>query len=115
MYGVLWSLDLLPDKKMTAFLLYRYTIGWAGFFGVFMLIIGLLTRPVLNSFFLVLGLINLVSYFLVYQKGVMDTNKKYILIMLLLQIPIAIYEGGTLVYSTFFKPDKTKFEVIKKA
>lgn len=115
MYGVLWSLNLLPDKKMTAFLLYRYAIGWTGFFGVFLLITGLILRPNINLFFGILGLTNLISYFLVYQQGVIDTDKRYIPIMLILQLPIAIYEGGTFIYATLKKPDRTKFEVIKKA
>ncbi|MEM4093291.1 MAG: hypothetical protein QW837_09680 [Conexivisphaerales archaeon] len=90
-------------------------MGWTGFFGAIMLISGLILRPNLNDIFIVLGLINLISYFLVYQYGVFKTNSKYSLLMLILQIPIALYEGGTLVYSTLLKPDKNKFEVIKKA
>ena len=114
MYGMLWSLDLLPNKKMTAFLLYRYIIGWSGFIGVFMFLFGILARLSLNPFFVVLGSINLFSYFLIYQKGVLDTDKKYIPLMLVLQIPVAIYEGGTFLYSAIRKPDRTKFEVIRK-
>lgn len=114
--SILWANRTLReiDSKTMDWLLYRYAIGWTGILGVIMFAAGMVfgfTFPL--PFRIILGF-NLVSYFLFYQYGTLKTSKKYILPMALLQIPVALYEGGTLIYSLLFPPAKDSFDVITK-
>ena len=114
--SILWANKKIREIDPLAmdWFLYRYAVGWTGILGVIMFGLGVvfgftLPWPVEA----VLGF-NLLSYFLFYQYGTLKTSKKFMLPMALLQVPVAIYEGGTLIYSLLYPPKKDSFDVITK-
>lgn len=114
--SILWANRTLReiDSKTMDWLLYRYAVGWTGILGVVMFALGIVYGFVIPVPIEAILVFNLVSYFLFYQYGTLKTSKKYILPMALLQIPVAIYEGGTLIYSLLFPPARDSFDVITK-
>ncbi len=117
MISILWARHLLArlNRRNLYWILYRYSVGWAGFLGMFLVVVGAVVHPSLPWFVEAMAAFNLVSYFAFYQYGVAQTAKRYALPMLLLQFPVAMYEGATLVYSALFPPNRSVFDVIRKA
>ncbi len=114
--SILWAHRKIReiDPGTMDWFLYRYAVGWTGILGVIMFALGLVYGFTLPWPVEVILGFNLVSYFLFYQYGTLKTSKKYILPMALLQLPVAIYEGGTLIYSLLYPPSKDSFDVITK-
>ena len=114
--SMLWASTYIKkiNRKMFYWLIYRYAVGWTGFFGVFLLIPSILFHFHFPLFLSVISGINTFCYFVFYQYGAIKTGKKWSPIMLALQFFIAIYEGGTLFYSLIYPPDKNVFDVITK-
>lgn len=114
--SMLWARDYIKkiNKKMFYWLIYRYAVGWTGFFGVFLLIPALLFHFQFPLYLSIISSINTFCYFVFYQYGAIKTGKKWSPVMLALQFFIALYEGGTLFYSILYPPDKNVFDVITK-
>lgn len=114
--SVLWANKKIReiDARTMDWFLYRYAVGWTGIVGVIVFAFGLFSGfslPVPVE--AVLGF-NLASYFLFYQYGTVKTSRRLMIPMALLQVPVAIYEGGTLIYSLIFPPNRDSFDVITK-
>lgn len=116
MYGILWSRKKIADVNRSALLwvLYRYAAGWAGFVGLFPMIYGLVAHPVIPLWLVGLGAFNFASYCVSYQYGAWRTSPRYMPLVLILQLAVAMYEGLTLAYAVIRKPDRFGFEVIQK-
>ncbi|UAL07026.1 MAG: glycosyltransferase family 2 protein [Candidatus Methanogranum gryphiswaldense] len=95
--------------------MYMYLVGVLGLISLCLFPILLLTQIYLSPIVIVLCVINIVCFFGYYQYGASFLNsKKVSLILLAVQIPIAFYEGFTVLYSIIRKPDFNTFETIKK-
>ena len=94
--------------------LYRYLVGWLGFFGVGLFLYGLIFRPPIPLPIELLGLFNFGSYLTFYLYGAAQTKRSYFWLIMVLLIPVALFEGGTLLYSVIFPPDPKVFYVIRK-
>ena len=116
MYGILWSRTKIAKASRPAlwWVLYRYSAGWTGFFGIFVIVAGLWFRPELPTWLLALSSFNFLSYCLSYQVGAYRTLRRYMPSVLLLQLVVALYEGLTLPYALLWKPDRHSFDVIRK-
>ncbi|MEM0158629.1 MAG: glycosyltransferase family 2 protein [Thermoplasmataceae archaeon] len=114
--SMLWARKYIKkiNPKMFYWLIYRYSIGWTGFFGVFLAIPAILLHIHFPLWLEAISIFNTICYFVFYQYGAIKTGAKWSPIMLVLQFPIAIYEGGTLFYSLIYPPDKNVFDVITK-
>ncbi|MEM3851384.1 MAG: glycosyltransferase family 2 protein [Methanomassiliicoccales archaeon] len=114
--SVLWAHGKLNeiDRRATSWFMYRYAAGWTGITGLMLAVLGLVYGLYIPVPLAMLLGFNILSYFLFYQYGTVKTSKKYMLSMALLQLPVAIYEGGTLIYSLLFPPHRDSFDVITK-
>ncbi len=114
--SVLWANKAVREINSGTmdWFIYRYVVGWTGILGVALAGFGLIYGFYMPIPIEVMLGFNLASYFLFYQYGTLKTSKKLILPMALLQVPVAIYEGGTLIYSLLFPPGKDSFDVITK-
>ncbi|MBX8631288.1 MAG: glycosyltransferase [Thermoplasmata archaeon] len=114
--SILWSSKKIReiDSRTMDWLLYRYAVGWTGVVGLIVFILGIIYGFTLPWPIEAVLVFNLLSYFLFYQYGSARTARKYMLPMALLQFPVALYEGGTLIYSLLFPPAKDSFDVITK-
>ncbi len=114
--SILWSNRRIReiDSKTMDWFLYRYAVGWTGVLGFVVFAAGLFYGLELPLPIYAVLTFNLTSYFLFYQYGSARTSKKYMIPMALLQLPVALYEGGTLIYSLLFPPAKDSFDVITK-
>jgi hypothetical protein len=116
MYGILWSTGKIARASRPAlgWVLYRYVAGWTGFVGLFVVTYGLIAHPTLPFWLLGLSAFNFASYCLTYQIGAYRTGRRYMPAVLLLQPVVAFYEGLALPYSLLWKPDRNRFDVIRK-
>jgi len=114
--SILWAQRKLReiDARAMNWFLYRYAVGWTGMVGVIIAIVGFVYGFRIPLPLEVLLGFNLLSYFLFYQYGTARTSKRFMLSMAMLQIPVALYEGGTLIYSLLFPPNIDSFDVITK-
>ncbi|MCL5678245.1 MAG: glycosyltransferase family 2 protein [Candidatus Thermoplasmatota archaeon] len=114
--SILWSSRRIReiDAVTMDWFLYRYAVGWTGVLGIVVFAFGILEGFMLPLPVEAMLVFNLLSYFLFYQYGSARTSKKYMIPMALLQFPVALYEGGTLIYSLLFPPARDSFDVITK-
>lgn len=115
-----WSV-LNNDGKIRAlsprtylFYMYMYINGVLG-------LIELVSFPLIflfvdfNSLMMAVAVMNVASFYAYYQFGASQMHSLPISLMLfLMQIPIAFYDGMTIMYSLIWRPDFTTFETIKK-
>lgn len=118
-FSILWSIKEIRKIRPVSlyWLLYRYTTSWTGFVGLVILPLALLYGSQLDVPLAVLAIsvFNTVSYFAGYQYGMGRTHRADMWKMLLLQFPVAAYEGSAVVYGLLKPPNRTSFEVIQKA
>ncbi|MBX8645961.1 MAG: glycosyltransferase [Thermoplasmata archaeon] len=114
--SILWSSRRIReiDAKTMDWFLYRYAVGWTGVLGFLVFVACIFYGLVLPLPIYIILVFNLGSYFLFYQYGSARTSRKYMIPMALLQLPVALYEGGTLIYSLLFPPARDSFDVITK-
>ena len=114
--SILWSSRRIReiDAKTMDWFLYRYAVGWTGVLGFLVFAACIFYGLVLPLPIYIILVFNLSSYFLFYQYGSARTSRKYMIPMALLQLPVALYEGGTLIYSLLFPPARDSFDVITK-
>ncbi len=117
-----WLISILwARKEVTAlrpialkWILYRYAVGWLGLFGIGLAVVSVALRAPIPLPLGFVGVFNLLSYIAFYQYGAWRTDARYRWRMFLLQYPVALYEGGTFVYSLLWPPDRRVFDVIRK-
>ena len=102
------------DKKAMLFILYRYAVGWAGIIGMTFWFVDTILGARMPLLYTIGGVFNMGMSLLIYEYGVLKTNRKYAIWMALMLIPIAFYEGGTFIYMLLKPPKKNTFDVIKK-
>ena len=114
--SILWARRELRALRPVAWwwALYRYIVGWTGFFGLMFVLYGFLFHPPILLPVEIVGVVNFGSYITFYQYGAWRTDRRYAWKMALCQIPVAFYEGGTLFWSLLFPPDPGVFDVIHK-
>jgi len=114
--SILWAHRKIRaiDSGTMNWFLYRYAVGWTGVVGAILVVSSYLFGFYLPLPFEIILAFNLTSYFLFYQYGSAKTSRKFMLPMALLQLPVAMYEGGTLIYSLLFPPSRDSFDVITK-
>lgn len=117
-----WIYSIMDNRRKiwrinrTAFLfiIYRYAVGWTGLIGLILWLVDAVIGIRFSLYFLVIGLFNLIIIFAVYEHAVIITDRRYILIMIALLIPVALYESGTFIYTLLRPPKTNTFDVIKK-
>lgn len=109
--GMIWNLSHVTFIVY----IYMYIVGILGVISLCLFPILFFTLVYLSPIVIVLCVINIVCFFGYYQFGASFLNSpKVSLSLFLLQIPIAFYEGLTVLYSLIWKPDFSTFETIKK-
>lgn len=95
--------------------IYLYIAGVTGIIGFLVLPFSIVFQPALSPYLTPLWVINTACFFVYYQYGAAYHGSLRISAMLLLlQLPIAFYEGLTIIYSLVTRPDFSTFETIKK-
>ena len=114
--SILWAWREVNALRPIAmkWILYRYAVGWLGLFGMGLAVASFLLHAPIPLPLGVVGVFNLLSYIVFYQYGAWRTDARYRWRILLLQFPVALYEGGTFVYSLLWPPDRRVFDVIRK-
>lgn len=115
-WAMLWATPFIEkiNRKYVYWALYRYAIGWTGFVGFFLSLPAYFIHFQYSYAIIAFSMFNTINYFFFYQYGIFKTNKKWSLLMFILQYPVSLYEGGTMIYSLLFPPNKMKYDVIKK-
>ncbi len=94
---------------------YMYICGILGIGCLTLFPILLFTGIYIGPYLTMLCLINLICFYGYYQFGAMHYGSlKVALCLFLFQIPVAFYDGFTILYSIVTRPDFTTFETIKK-
>ncbi|MDY0293649.1 MAG: glycosyltransferase family 2 protein [Candidatus Methanomethylophilaceae archaeon] len=97
------------------FYIYMYLVGVTGLAGLVMLSVYILSDIYISPTILLLCILNIVAFMGYYQFGALyNGSRKYALILFILQIPVAFYDGFTIFYSLLTRPDFQTFETIKK-
>ena len=95
--------------------MYMYLVGVTGLLGLVMLSMYALLDVSINPTIMLISILNIVAFTSYYQFGALyNGSRKYALILFLLQIPVAFYDGFTIIYSILTRPDFQTFETIKK-
>ncbi|MCQ2078491.1 MAG: glycosyltransferase family 2 protein [archaeon] len=97
------------------FYMYMYFNGVVGLLllGIFPYM--LLFADSLSEYIVLMCIINFVNFYAYYQFGALYMRSPSIsLLMFMLQIPVAFYDGFTILYSLVKRPDFNTFETIKK-
>lgn len=117
-YSLIWSIKEIRAIRPIAlyWLLYRYITTWTGLVGLLILPYTLspFTPVNLPIWVYAISVFNTISYFSTYQYGAAKVKKRYMPIMLVMQLLVAAYEGLTFPFGLLFPPDKMSFDVIKK-
>ncbi len=115
-YSILEQWDVIGhlNRMATAFILYRYAVGFAGIIGWAIWVLDGLMGYHLPLAYTVIGGFNLVMTLGIYEYGVWQTDKKYAILMAILLIPTAFYEVGAFIFMLLKPPKKNTFDVIKK-
>ena len=116
-----WSVITARDQisemshRVYAMYFYMYIVGVTGMISLALFPLTLLFRFSVSEPLAVAWLLNLICFLSYYQFGAMYLgSKKYAAILLILIIPVAFYEGLTILYSLFTRPNFQTFETIKK-
>lgn len=118
-----WFWSVLKDhgqiralsRKTKFFYNYMYVNGVLGVISLLLFPFILVFVNGLTPLLIALAIVNFVCFISYYQFGAMQMHSAAIsALMLLLQIPVAFYDGLTTVYSLATRPDFTTFETIKK-
>lgn len=95
--------------------IYMYAVGVTGFLSLALFPITLFVDAYITTPILALCIINIIAFFGYYQFGAARCDQKTCsMVLLLLQIPIAFYDGFTILYSLVTRPNFQTFETIKK-
>lgn len=109
-----WNVARKINKKSTAFFTYMYSMGWAQAIG-FVLWMGIMFSHLFVPLpLIIIFTIGLTLSFINMQYGVYKNHAglKWHIIMLLLTIPVAIFQSGVFFYTLFTRPQQ--YDVIKK-
>ncbi len=118
-----WFWSLMNNKgvvrklcfKTWLFYMYMYVAGMLGLIDLCLFPILFITMPDLSVFTQFIAVFNLLCFFGYYQFGAAYMHRLSISVMMfLMTIPVAFYDGMTSVYALLFPPDFTTFETIKK-
>lgn len=97
------------------FYVYLYVVGVTGLIGFLILPYSIIFHPSLVTVLTPFWIINIICFFAYYQFGGMHLgSKKHSLKLLILQYPIAFYDGLTIIYALLIHPNFNTFETIKK-
>ena len=92
-----------------------YLVGVTGLIGLIMLSTYTLMDIHITPMILLVTILNIVGFTSYYQFGALyNGSRKYSLILFLFQIPVAFYDGFTILYSLVTRPNFQTFETIKK-
>ncbi len=95
--------------------MYMYFVGFTGLISMMIFPILVISNEALSSYVILVGIINLLCFYSYYQFGAARLGSdRYCFILFILQIPVAIFDGLTVIYALLFKPDFSTFETIKK-
>jgi len=104
---------LSPKTKF--FYDYMYVNGVLGVIGLLLFPFILIFVNEFTSLLITMSIVNFILFISYYQFGAIQMHSATIsTLTLLLQIPIAFYDGFTTIYSLATRPDFTTFETIKK-
>ena len=104
---------LSPETKF--FYDYMYVNGVLGVIGLLLFPFILIFVNEFTSLLITMSIVNFILFISYYQFGAIQMHSATIsTLTLLLQIPIAFYDGFTTIYSLATRPDFTTFETIKK-
>lgn len=97
------------------FYIYMYLVGVTGLIGLIMLSTYILMDIHITPMILLVTILNIAGFTSYYQFGALyNGSRKYSLILFLFQIPVAFYDGFTILYSLVTRPNFQTFETIKK-
>lgn len=117
-FSLLWSLGPIRRIRpgVVSWLMYRYVTSWTGFIGLVILPLTILALVPLAVPVWIIGIsiFNTVSYFASYLYGAGTTRPAIMWKQLVLQLPVAAFEGGTVVWGAVQPPNASSFEVIQK-
>jgi len=103
------------NLKTYLFYIYMYAVGVAGFVSLMIFPVMLFVDAYITPLMMMLCILNIISFFGYYQFGaVRCDHASCSVVLLILQIPIAFYDGFTIIYSLVTRPDFQTFETIKK-
>jgi cellulose synthase/poly-beta-1,6-N-acetylglucosamine synthase-like glycosyltransferase len=118
MFSILWSVAPIREIRpgVVFWLMYRYVTNWTGFVGLIVLPLAILFIVPLDvpTWLIAISLFNTVSYFGSYVYGAGTTRPAIIWKQLLLQLPVAAFEGATVLWGALRPPNSQSFEVIQK-
>ncbi len=117
-FSLLWSQRQIRRIRPAAlyWLLYRYITTWTGFVGLLILPYTLspYAHVTLPWWLIAISVFNTISYFASYQYGAGKTRLSLMWKQLVLQLPVAAYEGATVVFGAISPPNSHSFDVIRK-
>jgi cellulose synthase/poly-beta-1,6-N-acetylglucosamine synthase-like glycosyltransferase len=103
------------SKRTYFFYMYMYINGIAGLALLIMFPPVVLFAGEMSLYTILLSVINVVCFFAYYQFGAVHMHSSAVsLLLFMLQIPVAFYDGFTILYSLLTRPDFNTFETIKK-
>ncbi|MCQ2085116.1 MAG: glycosyltransferase family 2 protein [archaeon] len=101
--------------KTWFFYMYMYFNGVAGLILLAIFPFMVFFADGLSNYIVLMCIINFVNFYAYYQFGALHMRRPSIsVLMFLLQIPVAFYDGFTILYSLVKRPDFNTFETIKK-
>jgi cellulose synthase/poly-beta-1,6-N-acetylglucosamine synthase-like glycosyltransferase len=109
--GIVRKLSL----KTYLFYIYMYAVGVTGLISLTLFPVLIFVDAYITPVILALCIINIISFFGYYQFGaVRCDHMSCSFVLLMMQIPIAYYDGLTILYSLITRPNFQVFETIKK-
>jgi cellulose synthase/poly-beta-1,6-N-acetylglucosamine synthase-like glycosyltransferase len=97
------------------FYMYMYLVGVTGLIGLVMLASHVLMDIYISPAILLMTIVNIIGFTSYYQFGALyNGSRKYAIILFIFQIPVAFYDGFTILYSLVTRPNFQTFETIKK-
>ncbi len=118
-----WFWSILRDdgkigqlsRKTDLFYKYMYINGVLGLFSLLLFPFVLFSEGTMGPYLMIVTIINIVCFVSYYEFGAVQMHSPLISVLLFaLLIPVAFYDGMTIMYSLVTRPDFTTFETIKK-
>ncbi len=101
--------------KVYLMYVYLYIAGVTGIIGFLILPYTIIFAPALTPHLAPFWIINTACFYIYYQYGASyHGSLRVSALLLFLQLPVAFYEGLTIIYSLVTRPDFNTFETIKK-
>ncbi len=94
---------------------YMYLVGITGLLSLMLFPILIFVNAYVTPLMMALCIFNIIAFFGYYQFGALHCKSEHCsLVLLVMQIPIAFYDGFSIFYSLITRPNFQTFETIKK-